>query len=116
MACIQGARAVQEGVVKAHSQADIQIAVVWVDIMPFDGAQSARKAAGLLSADPRVRHFHDPEQRVSSELSKNLKWKDVAWDIYVLYTKGVLWSGEITKTQAYVHQLSKSTDDGHFCT
>lgn len=116
MACIQGARAVQEGVVKAHSKADLQIAVVWVGVMPFDSMRSARKSARILSVDARVRHFYDPDQRVGEALSKTLKWKDTAWDIYVLYPKGVQWNGELPKPQAYVHQLSKRSEDGHYCT
>lgn len=116
MACIQGARAVQEGVVEAHPRADIEVAIVWVDVMPLDGARSARKAARILSGDPRVHHFHDPEQRVGRALSKSLKWEDVAWDIYVLYPKGVQWSGELPKPQGYVHQLSRRSEDGHYCT
>jgi len=107
---------VQEGVVKAHPKADLQIAVVWVNVMPFDGMRTARKAARILSVDPRVRHFHDPEQRVGAALSKTLKWEDEAWDIYVLYPKGVQWAAEFPKPQAYVHQLSMRSDDGHFCT
>ena len=116
MACIHGARAVQEGVIKAEPRADIEIAIVWVDVMPLDGARSARRTAQILSADPRVHHFHDPEQRVGRALSKSLKWEDKAWDIYVLYPKGVQWSGDLPKPQAYVHQLSQRSGDGHYCT
>jgi hypothetical protein len=106
---------VQQSIVQAFPKADMSIAVVWMDVLPLDSEKTARKTAGLMSYDPRLRHFHDPDKRVGKALAKTLKWEGYAWDIYVFYDKGTVWRGELPPAPAdYVHQLGEHSDDGHF--
>lgn len=97
-------------------KADMSIAVVWMDVLPMDSEKTARKTAALLSNDPRLRHFHDPDKRVGKALAKTLKWEEsYAWDIYVFYDKGAMWRGAQPPVPLdYVHQLGGRADDGHF--
>lgn len=104
----------QESIVKAFPQADVSLAVVWLDVLPLDEEETARKTAGILADDPRIRHFHDPEKLVGKAAAKSLGWKGYAYDIYLFYPKGTTWSGGLPAPSQYVHQLSVHGDDEHF--
>lgn len=101
--------------VQAFPKADMSIAVVWMDVLPLDSEKTARKTASLMSNDPRLRHFYDPDKRVGKALAKTLKWEGYAWDIYVFYDKGAVWRGAQPPVPLeYVHQLGMYANDGHY--
>ncbi|HEX3554028.1 MAG TPA: hypothetical protein VIA62_12450 [Thermoanaerobaculia bacterium] len=106
----------QEAIVEPRPRLNAEILVVWLDVLPFDGKRSATKTAQILSEDPRVHHFHDPERRVGKAVAQSLKWEEgYAWDIYLLYPAGAQWKEKLPAPQGYVHQLGGRAGDGHFC-
>lgn len=87
-----------------------------MDVLPLDEEATARKTAGILAEDPRIRHFHDPDKLVGKAVAKSLGWRGYAYDIYLFYPKGAIWSGGLPAPAQYAHQLSVHSDDNHFHT
>jgi hypothetical protein len=103
---------VQKSVVEAFPNAPVSMAIVWIDMLPWDGERAAKKSAKILSADRRIRQFHDPEQRVGDVLAKELGWSKTAWDIYLFYPKDAEWRGKPPAPSAYAHQIGQHARDG----
>ena len=107
----------QQVIVEEFPKADISVSVVWVNILKGDGIEAARRAAGDMRADPRVRHFYDPANRSGQVVARSLGWKWVtAWDIYLFYEKGAEWRAEPASPTHWMHQLSYLFWDAHLRT
>ena len=92
---------------KEFPKADISVSIVWVNVLKGDGMEAAQRAAGAMTADPRVRHFYDPVNRSGQAVSRSVGWKWVtAWDIYLFYEKGREWRAEPPSPTHWMHQLS----------
>ncbi len=80
------------------------------------------KAAATISAqaidDPRVRHFHDWEQRSGKAVAGSLGCEaEVAWDIYLFYASGSEWADGPPAPTDWMHQLPGTwADPAHFRT
>ncbi len=71
-----------------------------------DTKAAANRSAPLID-DPRVRHFHDPEQRSGRAVANGLAWEGkIAWDIYLFYEKAPLWTDGPPPPVDFMHQLS----------
>ncbi|NOY69412.1 MAG: hypothetical protein GXP53_07975 [Deltaproteobacteria bacterium] len=57
-----------------------------------DSIEAARTNEAAFS-DVRVSHFWDPERLLGGLVAKTLLLKKTAWDIYMLYDRGILWEG-----------------------
>ena len=79
---------------------------VWEPILRTDDLRGARKATTILP-DPRVRHYWIAGQEVGEVFQPALGLKDaVAWDVYLVYSPGVEWSGNRPPKPSYfMHQL-----------
>ena len=110
-ACIAGAIAVNESVVKAYPSADISIFVVWIDILPSDDLAAAQRVAGIFN-DARVRQFHDPNRLVGDAFANGLLDQPPAWDMYLLYAASPrqLWIDHPPKPTEWMHQLGTAAD------
>ena len=110
-ACVAGAVAVNEALVKSFAEAEIAISVVWIGISPSDGADAASRAATIFD-DPRVSQFHDPRKLVGQAFAKGLLKSPPAWDIYLFYTPGSTWSDrDPPKPTQWIHQLGSDVAD-----
>ena len=110
-ACVAGAVAVDEAIVKAYAEAEIAISVVWIGISPSDGADAASRVATIFD-DPRVAQFHDPRQLVGQAFAKGLLKSPPAWDIYLFYVQGSTWSNrDPPKPTQWMHQLGSDVAD-----
>ena len=88
-----------------------------MNILPEDSKEAAKDAAGNLSS-PFVTHFYDPHKLSEKAIAEGIGWDDtLAWDIYLFYKAGVIWSQHAPVPAAYMHQLGKKnrTDPKHFC-
>ena len=66
--------------------------VAWGPFLTGDSQSTAQISAGLVP-DPRVRHFWDQRRSVAMGLTNVLGTAPlVAWDIYLVYGPGVVWS------------------------
>lgn len=102
--CISGAVTVNESIVKGFGVADIDVNVVWIDVLPSDGSISAIRASTIFS-DPRVTQFHDPNQLLGNAFAGGLVTSGPAWDVYLFYPAGVRWDEAPPAPVAWAHQL-----------
>ena len=116
---MSGARAVQKSILEGFPKADISVSVIWIDMLPSDNADAAKKIAKTIK-DPRVRHFHDPrENHLAGKAFANGLIREgagPAWDIYLFYEKGTSWDEKTPRPFAWWHQLGggKRADPEHF--
>ena len=113
---MEGARAVQEAIVKGYPDADISVSIVWINMLPSDSRIMAHVRA-LTMQDPRVRHFHDPKKRVGRAIARGLGGRDnIAWDIYLFFEPGGEWDGGPPPPAWWAHQLLGSSwaDPAHY--
>jgi hypothetical protein len=90
---------------------DIEIAVVWISMMDSDIEEAARNAASTLP-DARIRFFFDPGQLSGKAMATRLgKSGEVAWDIYMFFQPGILWTDLPPAPDVYMHQLVDSWAD-----
>ena len=106
-ACVFGAEAVRDSVLNAYPDADIQLSIVWIDMLPSDNAEAATKSSAIFD-DPRVKQFHDPDRKSGYAIAKDLLYENAgpAWDIYLYYDKDAQWTDAPPKPIEWVHQLS----------
>ncbi len=106
-ACVAGAIAVNESVVKAYPRADVSVSIVWIDILVRDDYAAAQRMAGIFN-DPRVRQFHDPNGLAGDAFAKGLLDQPPAWDMYLLYaaTPQQLWVDDPPKPTDWMHQIA----------
>ncbi len=106
-ACLFGARAVKASVLEAFPQADLQVSIVWIDMLPTDGANAAAKSAAIFD-DLRVRQFHDSARAAGRAIGKDLLFEGAgaAWDIYLFYDAQALWTDAPPEPVEWYHQLS----------
>ena len=105
-ACVFGAKAVRDSVLNAYPDADIQVSIVWIDMLPSDNAEAATKSSAIFD-DPRVKQFHDPDRKSGYVIAKDLLYENAgpAWDIYLYYDKDAQWADAPPKPVDWVHQL-----------
>ena len=74
-------------------------------MLPDDTKAAARASAGII-VDRRVRHFHDPQQRLGAAIADGLGWEgQIAWDIYLFYGKDSRWTEGLPAPVDFMHQL-----------
>jgi len=109
-ACVFGAESVKASVLDAYPDADIQVSVVWIDMLPSDNQGAALQSSALFGdqPDPRLKQFHDPNQRTGRAFARNLLYPGggVAWDIYLFYDKDAVWADTLPEPVEWYHQLS----------
>jgi len=84
---------------QAFPDADISVAVVWIDILGGDNREEALKATERFVDDPRVKFFYDQKRMTGEAFMKTvpeLSEKQVlAWDIYMFYDADAEWEGKL---------------------
>ena len=79
-----GPRVVLRSIIESFPDAEISIAIVWINKLAAD----SREAAGMFN-DPRVGQFYDPQQLSGKAVADSLGWQGrTAWDIYLFYAAG----------------------------
>ena len=106
-ACVFGAKVVNRSVLKSYPDADIQVSIVWIDMLPSDNHGAAVKSSAIFD-DPRVKQFHDPDRKAGRVFAKDLLYEGggPAWDIYLYYDKDAVWGDTPPKPVEWYHQLS----------
>ncbi len=119
-ACVFGAEAVKASVLDAYPDADIQVSVVWIDMLPSDNEGAALESSALFGdpPDPRLKQFHDPNRRTGRAFARDLLYEGggVAWDMYLYYDKLAVWNDTLPKPVEWYHQLGggKRADPSKF--
>ena len=101
--------------IEESSYADIEIMIVWIDMLAEDNAITASVAAKIFQ-DTRVRQFHDPNRLAGKAIAESLGVNHAsAWDMYLVYEKGKTWQEKPPAPFDWAHQLDDPwADPSHF--
>jgi hypothetical protein len=113
---VRGARAVQRAILSDFPDADINVSIVWINMLPLDSPVAAKLSARIIH-DLRACHFHDPAKLAGKAIAQSLGGQDkAAWDIYLFYEAGNEWSDSPPAPIYWAHQLQGSTwaDSAHY--
>ena len=105
-------------ILQALPGAAITALIVWLPMLPEDGAAAAAEAAHVC-ADRRARHFYDPEKIAGKAIAAAVGGAGrVAWDVYLVYPPGARWDHDPPVPAAWRHQLGDSSwaDAAHYRT
>lgn len=106
--CLQGAQAVQQTVIEQMMKKDINVIIVWTNMLKTDDKESAFQAASMFK-DPSIVQYFDEENKFGEIVGRRLSPKgEKAWDIYMFFDKDDQWNNSIPRPFDYAHQLSES--------
>jgi len=106
--CLQGAQAVQQTVIEQMNKKDIDVIIVWTNMLKSDDKDNAYKAASMFK-DPSIVQYFDAENKFGDMVARRLNPKgEKAWDIYMFFDKEDQWSNSLPRPFDYAHQLSES--------
>ena len=95
-----------KSIIESFPDADINVAIVWINKLPADSRKAAEKSAGTFN-DPRICQFYDRQQRSGQAVANSLGWQGrVAWDIYLFFTAGSQWDETPPAPANWMHQLT----------
>jgi len=84
---------------------DLKVYAVWEPILRTDDERAARKATVLLD-DPRVEHFWISTRDVGEMFQEPINLTaEPAWDVYLVYPRGVTWDSSPPEPAYFMHQL-----------
>lgn len=105
-----------EEVLQRVPSSELRAEIAWVPILDGDTREAAAQAAGRF-VDGRARHYFDADQALGLDVGRALKIPPakrdagrafgVAWDVYLVYGKGAVWSGEAPSPAFWMHQLDQ---------
>lgn len=102
--CRHGARAVRDHVLTLNAP-DLRVFVVWEPILHADHERAARRSSVVLD-DPRTTQFWIPSRDVGMMFRKPLGLEsEPAWDVYLVYPRGVRWEDDPPKPAFFMHQM-----------
>ena len=94
----------------SNSSPDVVVYVVWSS--QVGGKERHVAQAAELIPDRRVRHFWDADQIVGTAFQPLLKTPEAAWDVWMLYDRGVRWQGEAPpRPDWWEHQLYRMSPE-----
>ena len=99
---------VQNEILSRIQSKDLKVYVIWTPVLKSDDRLAAVASTKNLN-DPRAEHYWDADQSlarqfgITTTLPDNL---DLAWDIYFVFDKNVLWKTQLPDPVNWMHQLS----------
>jgi hypothetical protein len=91
--------------------ADFRLYIVWLPVLEGDTPEVAAQVQARLPTDHRLRHFWDQGLELSQafhqvlQLGRRPKPHRIAWDIFLLYEAGSIWTEEPPMPEFWMHQL-----------
>ncbi|MEO9170675.1 MAG: hypothetical protein ABI278_05805 [Candidatus Aquilonibacter sp.] len=110
--CLEGSAAVQNTILAHDPSSDLVPFAVWV---PQLGAHRQHVASGAaLVTDHRAQQYWDATGWLGDAYGRVLPTPGSAWDVYMLYARGVRWDGLVPPKPTYwMHQLAGVTIAPH---
>src|SRR5262249_10315915 len=106
----QAGHGVLKSVFSSTDAKDLRGFIAWLPMKPADDAASAAAQAAAFR-HPRLTESWDGQRAAGSLLARMLKLKGTAWDVYLLYPRGVRWEGDAPPAPSFwMHQLQ--AEDG----
>lgn len=112
----QSGHGVVKSVFSATNSKELRGFIAWLPMLAADDAATAATQAATFR-DPRVAEAWDGHRAAGALFARMLKLKGTAWDVYLLYPRGVRWEGDAPPSPTFwMHQL-KAEDgaDQKFC-
>jgi hypothetical protein len=109
--CVTGAMSAAQTVLMLPHTEDFRLYILWLPVLDGDTPQAAEQVQEGLPADDRLRHYWDHDLRLSHafhrvlQLGQRPRPHRIAWDIFLLYGAGVVWTEEPPLPEFWMHQL-----------
>lgn len=104
--CIGGAESVKETIIKKAQEEEVEVSIVWINMVDADNEVEASFAANIFKDYP-VQQFFDTDKLIGQNIAKSLWDNDeIAWDIYMLFNESDTWDNAFPKPIDYYHQLN----------
>ncbi|MGH9863177.1 MAG: hypothetical protein ACRD35_07115 [Candidatus Acidiferrales bacterium] len=103
----------KQQVLDAQPNSELEVYVVWVPVLSrlsLEGLRGPAQAAGRKRlADTRVLNFLDPELRLGMPYGRvlGLAGDEPAWDVFLVFERGVRWGERPPAPTAWMHQLGE---------
>jgi copper chaperone CopZ len=104
----QAGHGVLKTVFARTASSDLKAFLVWLPMLTGDDAEAALRQAATFT-DPRLTEGWDGGRAIGDLFARRLALRGTAWDVYLLYDRGVRW--EETEPPApsfWMHQLKAS--------
>lgn len=99
---------------KLVQEGSVVLLFAWIEMLEDDSQAAVAKASSFFTALPGIFHFHDPERAIARAVARSMGAADmIAWDFYLTYAKGILWSQTAPVPLAWFHQLQDEDWAGH---
>src|SRR5215213_6245170 len=104
--CIRGASEIQSKVLEPIKSPDVRIYSVYLPILRSDHESSVPSAIKKLP-DGRVSFFWDGKGDLAQSFARVLQLPEgqPAWDVYMVFNRGVEWKSEPPAPDYWMHQL-----------
>ena len=98
------------GVFKATPAPDLKGFIGWLPMLGTDDSIAASQQAAQFR-DPRITEAWDGDRKAGMLFARRLDLEGIAWDIYLVYRRGVRWEeeGSPPMPDFWMHQLRAST-------
>lgn len=98
----------RQTVIEQMKQKDIDVIIVWTNMLKSDDKDNAYKAASMFK-DPAIVQYFDADNRFGDLVARRLNPKgEKAWDVYMFFDKEDQWTNSLPRPFDYAHQLSES--------
>jgi len=102
---------VRQHVLENIEDPDLKLFVVWEPILKTDSEEAARLSSGFLR-DDRVTHYWASTRRVGQSFQDAIGLEgEPAWDVYLVYDRGIRWTDEPPEPTKFQHQLGGRLPD-----
>ena len=107
--CLSGAESVKETIIKKAQGKEVDVSIVWINMVDADNEVEASFAANIFRDYP-VQQFFDTEKLIAKNIAQSLWGNDeVAWDIYMLFNDSDTWDDAFPTPLDHYHQLNPTT-------
>lgn len=109
--CVSGAASAAQAVLSLPTTSDFRLYLLWLPVLENDTWQTAEAAHNRLPRDDRMARFWDRDLIVSQsyhrvlQLAQHQRRHRVAWDLFLLYEAGRIWTNGPPVPDFWMHQL-----------
>ena len=104
---------VRQYALEAIDDPNFKLFVVWEPILKTDSAEAASLSSGFLR-DDRATQFWASTRAVGRSFQAAIGLEgEPAWDVYLVYDRGIRWADEPPAPTTFQHQLGGRLPDDH---
>jgi len=114
--CTHGAWSLRQQVMEAFPNADLDVSIVWMDMLPTDDRQEAETSSQIIQG-PNVQQFYDTDAVSGETFARVLGCppSGPAWDVYLFYEPGATWADAPPAPMRWMHQMDNlASHQNHF--